>query len=100
MQLIGETGRRERFQLPLRTSTTSQVALQQLCEEGMGIAILFYPDVRLALERGELVRLLSGWQLPSHPLTMLTPKSIGEAAKVRVAGAALKSYFAGLQQAS
>ena len=100
LALTGASGRRERLQPSVRTSTTSQVALQQLCEEGMGIAALFYPEVRPALERGALVRLMAGWRLPSQPVTMLMPKSNGGAAKARVAGAALTKYFAELQQAS
>ena len=96
LELIGTAGARERLQVPVRTSTTSQVALQQLCEEDMGIAVLFYPDVRPALERGALVRLTAGWRLPSHAVTMVMPRSEGEAAKVRVAGEALRRYFSAL----
>jgi hypothetical protein len=32
----------------------------------MGIAVLFYPDVCPALERGALMRLMGGWSLPSR----------------------------------
>lgn len=62
----------------------------------MGIAALFYPDVRPALERGALVRLLPSWRLPSLPVTMVTHGSEGEAAKVRVAAVALKRHFSAL----
>ena len=96
LEFVGAGGLRERLQAPVRISTTSQVALQQLCEEGMGIASLFHPDARPALERGSLVRLLPGWRLPSSPVTMVTHGSDGEAAKVRVAAVALKRYFSAL----
>lgn len=88
----------ERIRVRVRTTTTGQVALQQLCEEGLGIVALFYQDVRPALERGALVRVMSGWRLPAHRVTMVTPRSDGEAAKVRVAGDALKRHFGRLQR--
>lgn len=96
LEFVGPGGLRERLRAPMRIGTTSQVALQQLCEDGMGVAVLFYPDARPALERGTLVRMLPGWRLPSSPVTMVTYSSEGEAAKVRVAAGALKSYFASL----
>ena len=82
--------------MPVRIATTSQVALQQLCQEGMGIAVLFYPDVRPALERGALVRVLPGWRPPSAAVTMVTPTIDREAAKARVAVEALRRYFSEL----
>ena len=96
LDLVDGGGVRQRAQVPVRVSTTSQVALQQLCEEGMGVASLFHADARPALERGALVRLLPAWRLPSSPVTMITQKSGGEAAKVRFAANALKRYFAAL----
>ena len=96
LDFLDAQGARQNLTAPVRISTTSQVALQQLCEEGLGLAKLFYPDARRALERGALVRLLPGWRLPSSPVTMLTPSSEREATKVRVAANALKRYFAAL----
>ncbi|MFP5393103.1 MAG: LysR family transcriptional regulator [Gammaproteobacteria bacterium] len=90
LEVAGET---EPLNLPLRTSTTNQIALQQMCEQGMGMARLFHIDARGALERGALVRVLPQRRLPSQALTLLTPSREGEAAKVRVAVAALKRYF-------
>ena len=92
-------GRRERVPVAIRIGTTSQVALQQLCEEGMGLAMLFYPDARPALEGGRLVRLLRDWRLPSAPVTMVMPRSAGGAAKVRLAADALHRYFGALPAA-
>ena len=79
--------------MPLRVTTTNQIALQQLCEQGMGIARLFHIDARSALAQGELVRVLPRWRLVSHPVTMLTFKRDGAPAKVRVATAALEKHF-------
>ena len=70
-------GRLERVSLAIQIGTTSQVALHQLCEEGMGLALLLCPDARPALEEGRLVRLLPNWRLPSVPVTMVMPKSGG-----------------------
>lgn len=96
LELTDNAGNVESLRLPVRTCTTGQVALQQLCEEGAGIAALFYQDVRTALERGSLVRLLAGWRLPSHRVTMVTPSGDREPAKARVAGEALRRYFSRL----
>ena len=94
----GEGGR-ERPSVPIHAATTNQIALQQMCEQGMGIACLFSVDVRPALERGGLVRVLPSWRLPSRPLTMVTPRRDGEPAKVRVARDALVRYFSTAQGA-
>ena len=96
LQLVDGGGARATVAPPVRISTTSQVALQQLCEEGMGVAALFYQDARPALERGALVRVLPGWRLPSAVVTMVTSSTPGEPVKVTVAMAALRKYFAGL----
>ena len=99
LDLTDGNGRRERVPLAIRIGTTSQVALHQLCEEGMGLASLFYPDAQPALEQGRLVRLLRDWHLPSAPVTMVMPRSGGGEAKVRVAADALLRYFAALSTA-
>lgn len=99
LKLIDPTGSREGPSAPLRAVATSQVALQQLCEEDMGIAVLFHPEARAALARGDLVRVLAGWRLAPLPVTMMVPPGDGEPAKIRVATSALKSYFAALPRA-
>ena len=99
LELTDSKGRQEHVPLAIRIGTTSQVALQQLCEEGMGLASLFNPDARHALEQGRLVRLLPDWRLPSAPVTMVMPRSASGVAKVRVAADALLRYFAALSPA-
>ena len=94
--LVGPGDANEHIRADIRISTTNQIALQQLCEEGMGVAPLFVPDARPALERGALVRLLPGWTLPSSPVTLITHGGDDETAKVRVAADALKRYFSAL----
>lgn len=99
VELIDGRGKRERITPRVRATTTNQMALLQMCEQGMGIARLFYSDVRIALERGLLIGVLPQYRLSSHSLTMLTNGRDGEPAKVRVAAAALKSYFGSLPRA-
>lgn len=48
----------ERIALRLRVTMTNQIALQQMCEQAMELACLFHVDVRAALDRGALVRVL------------------------------------------
>ncbi len=91
-----ETGALEKITVPLRITTTNQIALQQMCEQGMGIARLFYADARAALERGALTRVLPRWRLPTQSLTMTVPRSSSEPAKSRVARVAFARYFADL----
>jgi DNA-binding transcriptional LysR family regulator len=91
-----ETAGSDELVVPVRIITTNQIALQQMCEQGMGIARLFYADARPALERGTLVRILAQSEFPARPVTMLTLGRGEEAAKVRVALSALKKYFAAL----
>lgn len=89
-------GRHEKIDLPIHIATTNQIALQQMCEQGMGIACLFYADVRPALERGALMRVLPRWSLITRPVTMVIAKRDGAPAKVRVAMIALERHFATL----
>ncbi len=97
LDLNDGAGRRETVDLPVRIATTNQLALQQMCEQGVGIARLFYVDARQSLERGALVRVLPRWFLPAWPLTMATPKHVGTPAKTRIAMTAIERYFSGLQ---
>jgi len=96
LNLADGRGRHEKIDLPIHIATTNQIALQQMCEQGMGIACLFYADVRPALEHGALMRVLPRWSLTTRPVTMVTPKRDGVPAKVRVAMIALERHFATL----
>lgn len=100
LELIDQHGERKPVTLRARTTTTNQIALRQMCEQGMGIARLFYADVRPALEQGLLIRVLPKTRLPSLDLTMLTAKRDEGPAKVSIAVAALRRHFASLTQVS
>ncbi|WP_420606519.1 LysR family transcriptional regulator [Novosphingopyxis sp.] len=94
LHLDDRHGHHEKIDLPIHIATSNQIALQQMCEQGMGMARLFHADARPALERGALSQLLSRWHLPSRPVTMLTPARETHPAKVRVALTALERHFA------
>ena len=73
-----------------------QLTLQQLCEQGLGLARLSHADAAPALARGLLVRVLPDAHLPALPVTALTPGRAGDPAKTRVALDALRRHFATL----
>ena len=93
LPVIDENNRLEKITLAVRTTTTNQTALRQMCEQGAGIARLFYPDVRAALEQGLLIRVLPNIQLPSYSLTLLTSERNPGQAKIRMAVSALTAFF-------
>lgn len=96
LDLHGPAGERERLEVAVRVTSNNQLALQQMCEQGMGLARLVHADVLPSLSRGALVRLLPQWRFGSMPVTAVTPQRDGEPAKVRLALEALKRYFAAL----
>lgn len=79
-----------------RIVSNNQLTLQQMCEQGLGLARLAHADAAPALARGLLVRVLPGMRLPSLPVTAVTPGRTGDPAKVRVALEALRRHFAAL----
>ena len=84
------------MQVDLRIVSNNQLSLQQMCEQGMGLARLGHADVHPALERGALVRVLPHWQLATLPVAAMTPRRDGDPAKVKVALDALQRHFAAL----
>ncbi len=95
LDLYGADGAHRRVQVGVRIASNSQLALQQICEEGLGLARLATTDVRAAMSRGALVRVLPRWHFTPMPVAAVTPRRDAEPAKVRVAVKALKRYFDG-----
>lgn len=91
-------GRQERTLVEVRIVSNNQVALQQMCEHGLGIARLVRSEALQALQRGTLVQVLPAWQMAAMPVWAVTPKRTGEAAKVRAALDHLKRHFAMLPE--
>jgi DNA-binding transcriptional LysR family regulator len=94
--LHGNGGESQRVQVPVRIASNNHMALQQMCEQGLGLARLSYADVLAQLSRGTLVHLLPQWRFTPMPVVAVTARREGEPAKVRVAVEALKRYFATL----
>ena len=82
-----------------RASSNNQLSLQQLCEAGLGLAMLSPSDLDGAAQDGRLVPLLAGLRLPALPVYALSPQRDAQPAKVRHAVQALKQHFAQLAQA-
>lgn len=94
LELLDANGDRHRVELRPRISSNNQVAVQQLYEQGLGIAQVPHADVAPALKRGALVRVLPDYRFAPLPLWAVTPKAdAAEAAKVRAALDYLRRHF-------
>jgi len=81
------------LQMPLHMVSNNQLSIQQLCEAGLGLALLGSMDVADALAAGRLVRLLPDWDFGSFDIWAVTPQRQAQPAKVRQAIAALQHYL-------
>ena len=91
--LLGERRMKRTVHVGVRVVSTTQPAIQQMCEEGLGIARLSYIEVLSSLKHHSLVHVLPKWTFPALPVTLVTPRKDGQPAKVRAAVDALRSYF-------
>lgn len=91
--LYGERRPKQTVRVNVRAMSTSQPAVQQLCEEGVGIARVSYIEVLGELKSRRLVHVLPKWAFPALPVTLVTPRKAGQPAKVRAAVEALRGYF-------
>lgn len=89
-------GQHQHIEVDARIASNNQVALQQMCEHGLGLACLVRADVLPSLQRGALVQVLMPWRLATLPVWAVTPRRDSEEAKVRTALDYLKRYFATL----
>ncbi|MDR6450406.1 DNA-binding transcriptional LysR family regulator [Paraburkholderia terricola] len=94
--LFSESRMKQTLHVKVRVISTTQPTVQQMCEEGLGIARLSYIEVLSQLKRHNLVHVLPEWSFPTLPVTLVTPRKDGQPAKVRAAVDALRSYFRGL----
>ncbi|WP_343589647.1 LysR family transcriptional regulator [Paracidovorax wautersii] len=79
-----------------RIASNNQLSIQQMCEAGLGLALVGSIDVQDALDSGRLVRLMPQWHFgPSDGLRIwaVTPQRDTQPAKVRQAIAALQGYL-------
>ena len=78
-----------------RYTSNNQLSLQQLCEAGLGLAMLGDEDVAESVTAGRLLRMASAIDWPVLPVWALTPQRDAQPAKVRHAITALKARFEG-----
>lgn len=88
---VAETN--EALQIAPRVVSNNQLTLQQMCVDGMGLALLGSIDVHADIAAGRLVRLLPDWSLPGLDIWAVTPQRDAQPAKVRMAIAALEQHF-------
>ncbi|MCT9809799.1 LysR family transcriptional regulator [Acidovorax sp. Be4] len=81
------------WQLQPHITSNNHWSLQQMCEAGLGPALLGAMDISEAVQQGRLLRLLPQWTLGGLDIWAMTPQRDGQPAKVRQAIAALQSYL-------
>jgi len=90
------TGERYSLQVLPHIVSNNQVSVQQMCEAGLGVALLGSMDVADAVAAGTLVRLLSDWACGELDIWTVTPQRHAQPAKVRQAISTLHAYLARL----
>lgn len=80
-----------------QSMSNHQGAVQQLCEAGLGVAVLSALDVVPSIQSGQLLRLLPDWDMGHLDIWAVTPQRNTQPAKVRQAIEELQAYFASLQ---
>ena len=76
-----------------RIASNNQLSIQQMCEAGLGLALVTGVDAHDALQAGRLVRLLPDWSFGVLDIWAVTPQRDAQPAKVRQAIAALHAYL-------
>jgi DNA-binding transcriptional LysR family regulator len=89
-------GAAQRVEVGVRIASNNQLSLQQMCEQGLGMARLGHADVMPLLARGVLVHVLPQWHFGALPVSAVTQRREGEPVKVAVAVDAFKRYFSTL----
>lgn len=81
------------FQVQLHSASNNQVFIQQMCKEGLGVALIGSMDLTAALESNRLVELLPQWSFGTLDIWVVTSRCDVQLAKVRQAIAALQAYL-------
>jgi len=93
LDLSGPGGTTRSLRVAPRIVSNNQLSLQQMCEAGLGLALMGSLDAQDALQAGRLVRLLPQWSFGTLDIWAVTPQRDAQPAKVRQAMAALHSYL-------
>ena len=81
------------LRVELRIASNNQLSIQQMCEAGLGLALVGSMDAHDALQAGRLLRLLPDWSFGTLDIWAVTPQRDAQPAKVRQAIAALHAYL-------
>lgn len=83
------------FELRVQPRITSNnlLTIRQMCEAGLGLAMMVAADIEDELRAGRLVTVLGQWQLAAMPVWAVTPQRGTQPAKVRHAIAALRRHL-------
>lgn len=91
-----DSGETYSLQVQPQVASNNQLSLQQMCEAGLGLALLGSMDVADALAEGRLQRLLPDWDFGTLDIWAVTPQRQAQPAKVRQAVDALQAYLSQL----
>ncbi|MES1964680.1 LysR family transcriptional regulator [Psychrobacter sp. AH5] len=88
-----ETSKKTRIKMDSRIHTNNVFMAMTLAKEGHGIIRIMEMDVKRELENGNLVEVLTGYQLPSFVLYAVTLNREQQPAKITRCLEVLKKYF-------
>ncbi len=88
-----ETSKKTRIKMDSRIHTNNVFMAMTLAKEGHGIIRIMEMDVKRELESGNLVEVLTGYQLPSFVLYAVTLNREQQPAKITRCLEVLKKYF-------
>ena len=88
-----ETGKKTRTKMNSRIHTNNVFMATTLAKEGHGLVRMMEMDVKKELESGDLVEVLTGYQLPSFVLYAVTLNREQQPAKITRCLEVLKKYF-------
>ncbi len=88
-----ETGKKTRTKMNSRIYTNNVFMATTLAKEGHGLVRMMEMDIKRELENGDLVEVLTGYQLPSFVLYAVTLNREQQPAKITRCLEVLKKYF-------
>ncbi|AAZ18908.1 transcriptional regulator, LysR family [Psychrobacter arcticus 273-4] len=88
-----ETGKKTRIKMTSRIHTNNVFMAMTIAKEGHGILRMMEMDVKKELESGNLVEVLTGYQMPSFVLYAVTLNREQQPAKITRCLEVLKKYF-------
>ena len=88
-----ETSKKTRIKMNSRIQTNNVFMAMTLAKEGHGLIRIMEMDIKRELESGNLVEVLTGYQLPSFVLYAVTLNREQQPAKITRCLEVLKKYF-------